>query len=157
MDSTNNKQERNDVDSTVSRNDGSDNDDWNKSTSDKDNNSYYNATNPKLLKSISENKSLLSGLLTEPILSSLRERNIQREKLLKMFCDEYVKNDKGTLVFCESPGDPIKFYFENYDKTNDVNYKKRNEELHIERSLHVLMKDLRYYPNYYGDNDELMS
>ena len=79
--------------------------------------------------------------------SFLRERNVQREKLLQEFSDEYVKNDKGTLVFCKSPGDPIKFYFENYDKRHDVNYKKRNEKTDTEVSLRDLMMYLRYCCN----------
>ena len=68
-----------------------------------------------------------------------------------------MKNDKGTLVFCESPGDPIKFYFENYDKTKNVKYKKRNKELKTIVSLRVLMKELRTDPDFYGDNDEFVS
>ena len=115
---------------------------------DDGNTNYYNAKNPKLLNSISNNHSLLSSMLTESILNSLMERNVQRQKLLKEFTAVYLKNDKGTIDFCKSAGDPIKFYFENYDKTNNVTYKKTIEDLDTVQSLRYLMKRLAYYPNF---------
>ena len=115
------------------------------SNDDDGNTNYYNAKNPKLLKNISSNHSLLSSILTESILNSLKERDVQRDKLLKQFTAEYLKNDKGTMDFCESAGDPIKFYFENYDTTEDVTYRKRIEDINTRYSLRDIMKNLTYY------------
>ena len=124
---------------------------------DDGNTNYYNAKNPELLKSISSNHSLLSSILTESILNSLRERNVRREKLLNQFSVEYLKNEKGTIDFCESAGDPIKFYFENYDTTENVNYKKRIEDIDTAQSLRDLMIGLARHPKFDAVNANFIS
>ena len=78
-------------------------------------------------------------------MNSLKERDVQRDKLLKQFTAAYDKNDKGTMDFCQSAGDPIKFYFENYDTTEDVTYRKRVEDINTVKSLRDIMKELTYY------------
>ena len=111
MDSSNKKQERNGKDRTVAKNDGSDDDDGN--------NSYYNANNPDLIKDISNNHSLLSSMMTESILNSLRERYNRRKDVLNHLLLEFVTNEEGTTNFYEAPGKLHTFHDENNNNKND--------------------------------------
>ena len=112
MDSNNNKQEGgNDKDRAMSKKDGSDDDDGN--------NGYYTVTNPSLIRSISENHSLLRSMITEPILNSLKERYNRRKQVLKHLFVEYIKNEEGTCNFYEAPGNLHTFHDKNNNNDND--------------------------------------
>ena len=129
MDSSNKKQERNGKDRTVAKNDGSDDDDGN--------NSYYNANNPDLIKDISNNHSLLSSMMTESILNSLRERYNRRKDVLNHLFLEFVTNEEGTTNFYEAPGKLHTFH--------DENNNNKNEELKCDIKFVGFINELKAY------------